>query len=87
VESADDRRSKLQKRSAHSPHYESVARKLSAKRKESARELGKRVEQELAALAMEDPVEIRVVTNMDPAEWSTRLRLGFIPDRAQRRRS
>jgi DNA repair protein RecN (Recombination protein N) len=70
VESADDRRSKLQKEvAALASTYESAARKLSAKRKESARELGKRVEQELAALAMEKTrVEIRV----QPAEWSER---------------
>ena len=74
VESADDRRGKLQKEVASlASTYEAAARKLSAKRKESARELGKRVEQELAALAMEKTrVEIRVVTNMDPAEWSER---------------
>jgi len=68
VESADDRRSKLQKAAAAlASTYEAAARKLSAKRKESARELGKRVEQELAALAMEKTrVEIRV----QPAEWS-----------------
>jgi len=74
VESADDRRSKLQKEvAALATTYEAVARKLSAKRKESAQQLGKRVEQELAALAMEKTrVEIRVVTNMDPAEWSER---------------
>jgi DNA repair protein RecN (Recombination protein N) len=70
VESADDRRSKLQKEvAALGATYEAAARKLSAKRKESARELGKRVEQELAALAMEKTrVEIRV----EPADWSDR---------------
>ena len=53
--------------------YETAAKKLSARAREAARELGKRVEQELAALAMEKTrVEIRVVTNMDPAEWSER---------------
>ena len=74
VESADDRRSKLQKEvAALAATYEAAARKLSAKRKESAQQLGKRVEQELAALAMEKTrVEIRVATNMDPAEWSER---------------
>jgi DNA repair protein RecN (Recombination protein N) len=68
LESADDRRSKLQKEvAALASTYEASARKLSAKRKESARELGKRVEQELGALAMEKTrVEIRV----QPAEWS-----------------
>jgi DNA repair protein RecN (Recombination protein N) len=70
VENADDRRNKLQKEvAALAATYESAARKLSAKRKESAQQLGKRVEQELAALAMEKTrVEIRV----EPAEWSDR---------------
>ena len=70
VESADDRRSKLQKEAAAlASTYEAAAGKLSAKRKESARELGKRIEQELAALAMEKTrVEIRVQS----AEWSER---------------
>src|SRR6185295_7092440 len=59
VESADDRRIKLQKEVASlAATYEAAARKLSAKRKESAR-----------ALAMEKTrVEIRV----QPAEWSDR---------------
>jgi DNA repair protein RecN (Recombination protein N) len=53
--------------------YESEAKKLSARRREAAIQLGKRVEQELAALAMEKTrVAIRVATNMDPAEWSER---------------
>src|SRR5579863_1291305 len=47
--------------------YESAAGKLSARRKEAARRLGKRVEGELASLAMEQTrVEIRVSS----AEWS-----------------
>jgi DNA repair protein RecN (Recombination protein N) len=47
--------------------YETAAAKLSARRKEAARRLGKNVETELAALAMEKTrVEIRV----SPAEWS-----------------
>jgi len=74
VESADDRRNALQKEVAgFAQAYETAARKLSALRKEAATQLGKRVEQELAALAMEKTrVAIRVVTNMDPAEWSER---------------
>lgn len=74
VETADDRRSALQKEVAgFAQAYESAAKKLSAKRKEAAVQLGKRVEQELAALAMEKTrIEIRVATSMDPAEWSER---------------
>jgi len=74
VETADDRRIALQKEVAGlAQSYETIAKKLSARRREAASELGKRVEQELAALAMEKTrVAIRVVTNMDPAEWSER---------------
>jgi DNA repair protein RecN (Recombination protein N) len=74
VESADDRRNALQKEVAgFAQAYESEAKKLSARRREAAIQLGKRVEQELAALAMEKTrVAIRVATNMDPAEWSER---------------
>jgi len=74
VETADDRRNKLQKEvAALAQAYETAAKKLSAQRKKAAVDLGKRVEQELAALAMEKTrIEIRVVTNMDPAEWSDR---------------
>jgi DNA repair protein RecN (Recombination protein N) len=47
--------------------YESAAGKLSGQRKDAARRLGKRVEGELASLAMDQTrVEIRV----SPAEWS-----------------
>jgi DNA repair protein RecN (Recombination protein N) len=47
--------------------YEAAARRLSTLRSEAARRLGKRVEGELASLAMERTrVEIRV----SPAEWS-----------------
>jgi DNA repair protein RecN (Recombination protein N) len=74
VETADDRRAALQKEvAAFASAYETSAKKLSAHRKEAAVQLGKRVEQELAALAMEKTrVGIRVVINMDPAEWSER---------------
>jgi DNA repair protein RecN (Recombination protein N) len=74
VETADDRRNTLQKAVAElAQTYETLAQQLSARRKEAAGQLGKRVEQELAALAMEKTrVVIRVVTNMDPAEWSER---------------
>ncbi|HEY4362321.1 MAG TPA: DNA repair protein RecN [Bryobacteraceae bacterium] len=47
--------------------YESTAKKLTARRQEAAKQLGRRVETELAALAMEKSrVEIRV----EPAAWS-----------------
>ncbi len=74
VESADERRMTLQKEVAgFAQAYETAARKLSARRNEAATQLGKRVEQELAALAMEKTrVGIQVVANMDPAEWSER---------------
>ena len=74
VETADDRRSALQKEvAAFAQAYESAAKKLSARRKEAAAQLGKRVEQELAALAMEKTrMEIRVATTMEPADWSER---------------
>ena len=74
LETADDRRNTLQKAVAGlAQTYETTARKLSARRKDAANDLSKRVEQELAALAMEKTrVDIRVVTNLDPAEWSER---------------
>lgn len=74
LETADDRRNTLQKAVAGlAQTYETTARKLSARRKDAANDLSKRVEQELAALAMEKTrVVIRVVTNLDPAEWSER---------------
>jgi len=74
VETADDRRNALQKEvAAFAGAYETAAKQLSARRKEAAIQLGKRVEQELAALAMEKTrIEIRVATNMDPMEWSER---------------
>ena len=74
VETADDRRNALQKEVAgFAQAYDAAAKKLSTQRKEAATQLSKRVEQELAALAMEKTrIEIRVVTNMDPAEWSER---------------
>ena len=74
VETADDRRNALQKEvAALAQAYEAAAKKLSAQRKKAAFDLGKRVEQELAALAMEKTrIAIRVVSDMDPAEWSER---------------
>ncbi len=74
VETADDRRNALQKEvAAFASVYETVAQELSARRKEAASQLSKRVEQELAALAMEKTrVGIRVVTNREPSAWSER---------------
>jgi DNA repair protein RecN (Recombination protein N) len=70
VETADDRRNKLQKEVAgFAQAYETAAKKLSAQRKKAAVDLGKRVEQELAALAME---KTRVGIQVEPAEWSER---------------
>jgi len=70
VESADDRRNSLKKEVAGFAHaYESAAKKLSASRREAAIQLSKRVEQELAALAME---KTRVAIRVEPAEWSER---------------
>jgi DNA repair protein RecN (Recombination protein N) len=70
VESADDRRNALQKEvSRFTQAYESAAKKLSTRRREAAIQLGKRVEQELAALAME---KTRVAIGVEPAEWSER---------------
>src|SRR5579864_8388976 len=73
VETADDRRSALQKAvAAFAQTYETVANKLSVRRREAASQLSQRVEQELAALAMEKTrVSIRV-ERMEPAEWSER---------------
>ncbi len=70
VENADDRRNSLRKEVAGlAQAYEAAAKKLSARREESATLLGKRVEQELAALAME---KTRVGILVEAAEWSER---------------
>jgi len=68
VETSGERQESLRKEvRALSAAYESAAGSLSARRKEAAKKLAKRVEAELAALAMErSRVEIRV----SPAEWS-----------------
>ncbi len=70
VETSGDRRTALRKElDALTSAYELAAGKLSSRRREAARRLGKNVETELAALAMEKTrVEIRV----SPAEWSDR---------------
>ncbi|MCU1340028.1 MAG: replication and repair protein RecN [Bryobacterales bacterium] len=70
VENADERRNALQKEVAgFAKGYETAAKKLSARRHEAAKELSKRVEQELSALAME---KTRVGIRVEPAEWSER---------------
>ena len=70
VEDSSSRRETLKKEIAErSASYEAVASRLSTKRKDAAIQLAKRVEGELAALAMEKTrVEIRIV----PAAWSER---------------
>jgi DNA repair protein RecN (Recombination protein N) len=70
VEDSSSRREALRKQIADlSARYEVAAQQLSARRKHAAQQLGKRVESELAALAMERTrVEIRVV----PGAWSER---------------
>ena len=68
VENADQRRAALTKRLKElAETYESAAGRLSRLRKEAARELAKRVEEELAALAMERTVFRAVLA---PAPWS-----------------
>jgi DNA repair protein RecN (Recombination protein N) len=68
VENSGERQESLRKElRTLSSAYESAAGSLSARRKDAARKLSKRVETELAALAMErSRVEIRV----SAAEWS-----------------
>lgn len=68
VEHSSERRDELRREVANlAAEYEAASAKLSAMRKDSARQLAKRVEQELASLAMEKTrVEIRVTA----AAWS-----------------
>ncbi|HUA82700.1 MAG TPA: DNA repair protein RecN [Bryobacteraceae bacterium] len=68
VETSNERRDALEKRTAElAREFESAAAKLSAARKNAARQLARRVETELASLAMERTrVEIRVTA----AAWS-----------------
>jgi DNA repair protein RecN (Recombination protein N) len=70
MEDSSSRRETLKKEIAErSASYEAVATRLSTKRKDAAIQLAKRVEGELAALAMEKTrVEIRIL----PAAWSER---------------
>ena len=68
VETSTERRDALQKQIADlARSYEAAARKLSAKRKEAARQLSKRVEAELAALAMD---QSRVDIQVRAGAWS-----------------
>lgn len=69
VETSGERREAIRKEiAALSAEYQETAGKLSAMRKDAARRLGKKVEGELASLAMEKTrAEIRV----SPVEWSS----------------
>ena len=68
VEHSSDRREALQKEvAALAKSYETAAAKLTAARKQSAKQLASKVETELAALAME---KTRVVIQVSPAPWS-----------------
>ncbi len=68
VEHSSERREALTKEVGRlSAAYESAAAKLTAARKEAARQLSKRVENELASLAME---KTRVQIRVEPAPWS-----------------
>jgi DNA repair protein RecN (Recombination protein N) len=70
VENSTGRRDALEKESAALAHeYEALAGKLTGVRKEAARQLAKRVETELAALAMD---KTRMQIRIAPAEWSER---------------
>jgi DNA repair protein RecN (Recombination protein N) len=68
VETSSERRDMLRKQTTDLAHaFEAAAKRLSSKRKESAKQLGRRVETELAALAME---KTRVDIRVEPASWS-----------------
>jgi DNA repair protein RecN (Recombination protein N) len=68
VEHSTERREALFKEAARlASAYESCAAKLSMARKEAARQLSKRVESELASLAME---KTRVKIHVEAAPWS-----------------
>jgi len=70
VENSSARREALEREiAAVSRDYEASAKKLTAIRREAARQLAKRVETELAALAME---KTRMEIRLSPAEWSER---------------
>jgi DNA repair protein RecN (Recombination protein N) len=68
VETSAERREALRgETGALSAAYQAAAAKLTARRKEAARQLAKRVEGELAELAME---KTRVQIRVEPAPWS-----------------
>ena len=68
VENSSERREALSKDVARlGGAYEAAAAKLTAARKDAARQLSKRVEAELGALAME---KTRVAIRVEPASWS-----------------
>jgi len=70
VENSSSRRESLEKEIATLSHeYEASAKKLTALRREAARQLAKRVESELGALAME---KTRLEIRLSSAEWSDR---------------
>ena len=70
VESAGERKAELDRqRKELAGAYETAARALSARREEAARRLEKRVEAELATLAME---RTRFQVLLGPADWSER---------------
>ena len=70
VENASERRTSLEQEGAQlAASFKQVAAKLTAKRKEAAAKLEKRVEAELATLAMAKCV---FAVKIDPAEWSSR---------------
>jgi DNA repair protein RecN (Recombination protein N) len=69
VETAGERKAELERRKAGlASEYEALALSLGTRRKESARRLEKRVEVELASLAME---RTRVQIEISPAAWSS----------------
>ena len=68
VETASERRAEIQKQQAKlALAFEAVAVKLTAKRKEAAKRLQKKVESELASLAME---RTQFHIQLNPAQWS-----------------
>jgi DNA repair protein RecN (Recombination protein N) len=68
VENSSTRRDALSKETGKlAKAYESAAAQLTAARKEAARQLAKRVETELASLAME---KTRVQIRVEPADWT-----------------
>jgi DNA repair protein RecN (Recombination protein N) len=68
VETSSGRREELQREtSILAGEFEAAAARLSARRRDAARQLARRMEEELGALAME---KTRVEIQVSPAEWS-----------------